>query len=139
MESLHRALFEAAADAILVVDEGGSIVLANAASGALFGCDPAELVGALLESLVPARFEEHVRQRSDYLRDPGPRAMGGGLALFARRLDGSEVPVDISLSPLVVGGRRLVSCSIRDLRGRTHGLDHLRVQARPCAPRPTAS
>jgi diguanylate cyclase (GGDEF)-like protein/PAS domain S-box-containing protein len=130
MESLHRALFEAAADAILVVDEGGAIVLANAACGALFGCDPAELVGAPLESLVPARVEEHVRQRSNYLRDPGPRAMGGGLALFARRLDGSEVPVDISLSPLVVGGRRLVSCSIRDQRGRTHGLDHLRVQAK---------
>jgi diguanylate cyclase (GGDEF)-like protein/PAS domain S-box-containing protein len=130
VESLHRALFEAAADAILVVDEGGSIVVANAACGALLGCDTADLVGASLESLVPARFENHARQRSDYLRDPRPRAMGGGLSLFARRVDGGEVPVDISLSPLLVAGRRLVSSSIRDQRGRSHGLDHLRVQAK---------
>jgi diguanylate cyclase (GGDEF)-like protein/PAS domain S-box-containing protein len=130
VESLHRALFEAAADAILVVDEGGSIVVANAACGALLGCDTADLVGASLESLVPARFENHARQRSDYLRDPRPRAMGGGLSLFARRVDGGEVPVDISLSPLLVAGRRLVSSSIRNQRGRSHGLDHLRVQAK---------
>jgi diguanylate cyclase (GGDEF)-like protein/PAS domain S-box-containing protein len=130
METLYRALFEAAADAILVVDEGGSIVLANAACGALLGCEPAGLVGASIESLVPARFEDHARLRTDYGRDPQPRAMGAGLALFVRRSDGSEVPVDISLSPLLVGGRRLVSCSIRDQRGRTHALDHLRVQAK---------
>ena len=55
--------------------------------------------------------------------------MGRGLALFARHADGTELPVDISLAPLPVAGRRLFSCSIRDLRGRAHGPDSLRVQA----------
>jgi diguanylate cyclase (GGDEF)-like protein/PAS domain S-box-containing protein len=129
MESLFRALFEAAADAILVVDEAGSILLANPACGALVGCEPGSLVGTSLEALVPARFGDHGRRRAEYGRDPRPRAMGAGLSLFLRRADGSEVPVDISLSPFRADGRRLVSCSIRDQRGRTHGLDSLRVQA----------
>ena len=129
VETLFRALFESAADAILVVNETGSIVLANASCAAMLGRTPDELVGVSVESLLPARFREHARQRASYARDPRSRPMGAGLTLFVRHADGSEVPVDISLSPLPVAGQRLVSCSLRDLRGRADGPDSLRVQA----------
>ena len=129
MESLFETLFASAADAILVVDETGSIVLANPASGPLLGRDPEELVGLSVEALLPERYKDHARQRAGYVSEPSPRPMGRGLALFARHADGTELPVDISLAPLPVAGRRLFSCSIRDLRGRAHGPDSLRVQA----------
>ena len=123
------ALFEASADATLVVDEAGLIVASNPAAARMLGYSAAALHGRSVDTLVPARFQHHTRQRSGYQAAPEPRPMGRGLELFARCADGREIPVDISLTPVVVGGRRLVGCALRDQRGRAHGTGTLNVQA----------
>lgn len=127
--ALFRALFESVADAILVVDGSGQIVLANAACGPLLGYPPASLRGRSVETLVPQRFGEHARQCERYSAHPSPRPMGRGLQLFARRAEGRDIPVDISLSPITLAGRQFVACAIREEHGRLQSLDTLRVQA----------
>ncbi|MEO8053657.1 MAG: diguanylate cyclase [Acidobacteriota bacterium] len=127
--TIFRALFSSAADATVVVDDSGTIVLANPACGPLFGHDPAALTGRPVETLVPGRFGSHVRQRRHYAERPHPRPMGRGLQLFALHADGREIPVDISLSPFTMEGCAYVACAIRDQRGTSRGPDALRVQA----------
>ena len=127
--ALFRALFEASADALLVVDTVGKIVLANAAAGRLFGRPERELEGLSVETFVPARHASHAQLREEYAANPRARTMGLGLDLSLCRADGREVPVDISLTPLTVSGRPLVACSVRDLSGRLPAGDSLRVQA----------
>ena len=127
--TLFRALFASAADAILVVDADGRIVLANAACGPLLGRDPAALCGLTVETLVPPRFAGHARLRGYYAMRPGPRPMGRGLQLFVLHADGREIPVDISLSPFTRDGRPFVACALRDQRQAGRGPDALRVQA----------
>lgn len=127
--ALFRALFESVADAILVVDGSGQIVLANAACGSLLGYPPASLRGRSVETLVPQRFGEHARQCESYSAHPVPRPMGRGLQLFARRAEGRDIPVDISLVPITLADRQFVACAIREEHGRLQSLDTLRVQA----------
>jgi len=127
--ALFRALFESAADAIVVVNEYGQVALANPACGILLGYDPVSLLGRSVESLVPQRYFGHVKKREAYLEHPVARPMGRGLQLFAHHADGRDIPVDISLSPFELPNGRFVACAIRDLRGRAHGADTLRVQA----------
>jgi diguanylate cyclase (GGDEF)-like protein/PAS domain S-box-containing protein len=126
--TFFRALFACAADAMVVVDGSGTIVLANPACGPLFGYDPVALRGQSVEKLVPARFGSHARQRQSYAARPVPRPMGRGLQLYALHADGREIPVDISLSPFTLEGRAFVSCALRDQRGASR-VDALRVQA----------
>ena len=126
---LYQALIEGALDAVVVTDEEGRIVLANSALQNLVGRPPSELLGKPVEVLVPPRFGgQHVRLRRAYTEGATPRAMGRGVLLYARHVDGNDIPVDISLSPLVVGDHKLVAAAIRDLRGRSYALDSLRVQ-----------
>ncbi len=125
---LFRSLFESASDAILIVGADGRIVLANAECERLLGYSPSELSGMPVEVLIPARFANHPRQRSEYAANPRPRLMGRGLELMARRADGQEIPVDISLTPANVSGQPLIACAIRDFRERSHGRESLRVQ-----------
>ena len=100
-----RLFMDSAPDAIVVIDATGTIRFANAAAGLLFGVDPASLVGQALEELLPERFrQQHLAHRVDYLAHPRPRQMGVGLDLFARRADGTEIPVDVSLNTF--GGRQ---------------------------------
>jgi diguanylate cyclase (GGDEF)-like protein/PAS domain S-box-containing protein len=127
--SLFRALFDSAADAILVVDCEGTVVLANAACGPLLGRDPAALRGVPVEALVPARFADHARLRGYYGARPAARPMGRGLQLFVLHADGRDIPVDIALSPFTLAGRSYVACALRDQRGAGRGPDALRVQA----------
>ena len=101
-------MFRAAVDATLVVDEEGRILLANPAAGSLLGRSPAELAGQSVESLVPERFRAHAAQRAAYAAAPSARPMGRGMLLYARHAEGIDIPVDISLTPLANGGRRLV-------------------------------
>lgn len=113
---LFEALFESAPDAILVVTEDGNIELANSQAVQLFGYEREELIGKPVEALVPERWRDaHVGHRSGFVKASRARPMGSGLELFARRRDGSEFPVEISLSPLEVGGRRLISAAARDV------------------------
>ncbi len=115
----YVALLEAAPDAIVVVEETGTIVLVNAQTEQLFGYERAELIGSSVETLVPERFAGmHVGYRNGYLKDPQTRSTGLGGEIFARRRDASEFPVEISLAPLETGQGRLVVAAIRDVSER---------------------
>lgn len=127
--AFYEAFFEAAADAIVVTGADGIIVGVNARTALLTGIGKHELIGRSVDSLVPERFRDHARRRRSYEADPHPRAMGRGLELVLRHADGSEIPVDIALTPFEVGGQRFVASTIRDFRGRAHPRDTLRVQA----------
>jgi PAS domain S-box-containing protein len=111
-----RAVVEAAPDALVVADREGHITLVNHQTEALFGYAREALLGQSVEVLVPARFHPvHQRHRTDYLAAPRTRPMGSALQLFGQRRDGSEFPVEVSLSPLEEAGEMLVIATIRDL------------------------
>ncbi len=118
-EENFRVVLESAPDAIVLVNADGEIVLVNAQTEKLFGYAREEMLGQRLEILVPERFRaRHADHRSVYCTDPRTRAMGTGLELFARRKDGSEFPVEISLSALRSDDGTLVSSAIRDITPR---------------------
>ncbi len=109
-------LLEIAPDATIFVDGTGKIVLANSNAVALFGWPRAELIGASVEQLVPARFAAaHVKQRQGFYLESQSRPMGLGLPIIATRADGTEFPVEIALNVIKVGGEKMVAASIRDL------------------------
>ena len=126
---LSGALFDASADAIVVVDDAGRIVTTNPACERLLGYAPAALLGKPVEVLIPRRFARHSELRDGYSAQPRPRPMGLGMPLCACHADGSEIPVDISLTPIAIGDRRLSAAAMRDLRGRAAEPDALRIQA----------
>jgi PAS domain S-box-containing protein len=113
-------LLNSAADAMLIADRGGRIILANPPVQRLFGYTSDELVDQPIENLLPERFRHgHVLQRTDYFAHTHARAMGSGKELFGRRRDGSEFPVEVSLSPLQTGqGVPLVMAAIQDITRR---------------------
>jgi len=115
-----QRLIESAPDAMVVVDSDGLIQFANLQAEALFGYPRKELLGKPVELLVPERFHRvHSSHRASYVANPDTRPMGAGLALSARRKDGSEFPVDISLSALKPKeGGLLVSAAVRDITER---------------------
>jgi PAS domain S-box-containing protein len=113
-ESFAWSLLHAMPDGVVMVEGGGRIVFVSRRAEALFGYDRGELLGEMIEILVPAdRREAHREHRSRYSHDPRTRLMGAGLLLQGARRDGSTFPVDISLSPLVEGSRRLIVAAIR--------------------------
>jgi PAS domain S-box-containing protein len=115
-ERRFRALVEAAPDAMVIVDRVGQIVQVNGQTERLFGYDRSELLSEPIETLMPERYRQrHEGHRRDFLAAPRLRPMGAGFDLFARRKDGVEFPVEISLSPLETDDGPVVSAAIRDI------------------------
>ena len=116
---LLGSVLESAPDTIIIADHAGAILFANNRVLALLGYEPAELVGQRVELLLPERLRtQHVKHRDSYGRDPQVRPMGSNLELCARRKDGSEVAVEISLSPVQDGARMLTAVALRDVSER---------------------
>ena len=118
-DELFRGLVEAAPDGIVVTDAEGTIVLVNRQVEVLFGYARDELLGGKVEALVPESLRaRHVTQRQGYVEHPRTRPMGAGLMLAARRKDGTEFPVEISLSTMHTTRGPLVSAVVRDVSER---------------------
>ena len=128
-EGMYRHIFDFTPDALLVIDSHGRIALVNRQAETLFGYARGELPGQLVEVLIPARFAaRHVSHRAGFSGEAHSRQMGSGFELLALRRDGSELPVDIMLSPMQVGDSRLTLCVVRDITERKAAADKLRQQ-----------
>ncbi len=112
-------IVDAAPDGILVADDTGKILLVNAQIETLFGYERTELLGQPIETLVPDRFQTvHRAHRTRYRAGPQIRSMGAGVLLFGRRRDGTEFPVEISLSPLESDAGLRIVAVVRDVTER---------------------
>lgn len=124
-------------DALVIVDHVGTIVMVNDMAAALFGYSPEELHDRRLEVLLPEHLHEvHIAHREQYFTMPRTRAMGAGLQLFGQRKDGTEIPVDISLRPVLLEDEPVVIGAIRDMseqrraeRERMQQAEQIRLQA----------
>lgn len=112
-----RDLFEGLPDGLLVVDEAGTILEANAQAGWIFGYTPGELQGRNVDLLVPRSYRaRHAAERDRFARSPRARPMGTGLELTGLRKDGEEIPLAISLRPFTGAAGLRVAAVVRDLR-----------------------
>jgi len=124
---LSSRFLEAVPDATLVVSEAGIVLQVNSQIETLFGYTRDELVGQPVEILVPDRQRsQHHHHREGFIQQPKVRRMGAGLDLFGRRRDGSEFPVEISLSPVMTDSGILVLSAIRDITDRKRIEEELR-------------
>ncbi len=115
-DHVFRTLFAHYPDALIVADGAGVIVLANLQAETMLGYDAGELVGLSIEALVPNSVRpRHAALRDSFGRDPRPRPMGIQTDLVARRKDGSEMRIEIALSPMIDQGQSLVVAAIRDI------------------------
>ena len=134
---LARGVLDSAPDAMIVIDQSGRVLFVNQQVASLFGYSHEEVVGQPIELLIPQRFHaRHVSHRHRYVEATRFRPMGKGLDLFARRKDGTEFPVEISLSPIRDDDTLLVAAAIRDVTDRTRVDQELR-EAHAAADRAT--
>jgi PAS domain S-box-containing protein len=132
-EKTHMtSLFENATEGILLTDKTGSIVLVNPSANKMFGYENGEMNGEKIEVLIPTRYHGHHSQlRDGFYKDPGNRPMGKGRDLYARRKDGSEFPVEISLSHYYQKNEPFVIAFIVDITTRKEieqNLIHQRIE-----------
>lgn len=113
---LARSALDAAPDAMVIIAESGAIKYVNRQVAVLFGYAHDDIIGLDIEKLMPSRFSlRHVKHRSHYAENVRVRPMGSGLDLFGRRRDGTEFPIEISLSPIEDGEQTLIAAAIRDV------------------------
>src|SRR3984957_1051291 len=125
--ALFEKLFLASPDAIIVTTLDGRISAVSPATERLFGYSQSELIGQLVEVLIPERFRSpHPHRRDSYLAAPVVRPMGTGLELYGLRKDGTEFPVDIMLSPVDAGAGHSVLTVVRDITERKQAEADLR-------------
>jgi len=129
LEEKHAEdLLEAAPDAMVVVDQSGRMILANAQTERLFGYRREEILGRNVEFLIPPRFHErHQAHRTTFFSQPRLRPMGADLQLSGLRKDGTEFPVEILLSPMQTPEGILVTSAIRDISERKMAEEALRA------------
>lgn len=114
-----REIFQSAAEGILMIDQTGTILLANPVSESMFGYIQGELVGMSVDDLIPNRFRgNHAHNREQFHEHPEPRRMGIGRDLMAKRKDNSEFPVEVSLSYRKIGERVLIMAFVIDISQR---------------------
>jgi len=130
-EQKFRELLESAPDSIVIIDAAGKMVLINAQTEAMFGYSRQELLGQLVEMLIPAAYRrEHPELRARYFNAPRLRhAMAQGLDLYGLRKDGSQFAAEINLSPITTAEGQLVTAVIRDVSERKR-LEEARTRAR---------
>lgn len=118
-DTLLQELFDHVTESIIVIDAAGVIKMANPATEKLFGFTVEELSGQTIEYMIPERYaKHHVSNRENYNKHPHSRAMGIGLDLYAKKKDGSEFPVEISLSPFESDGQKFTIAFIIDITKR---------------------
>jgi len=130
-EAGFKALFQYATVGILVISSEGRIELSNPCVEKLFGYEKAELTGQPVELLIPEAFREsHVHHREGYFKKPKARPMGYGLNLFARKKDGSQFPVEISLGHYLLDDEHLAVAFITDITERQRFNDELEAKVK---------
>jgi two-component system, sensor histidine kinase len=116
---LVGSVLDSAPDAMIIIDSAGTILFANRQVSALFGHESSDIVGKGVEILLPERVRQrHIGHRNNYTANVRVRPMGAGLDLFGVRKDGTEFPVEISLSPIGKEGQVMVAAAIRDVTER---------------------
>lgn len=130
-EHHFHGFLETAPDAVVIIDGNGVIALVNSQTEQLFGYGRAELLGRPLEMLMPERYRgSHFAQTRAYTADPRARPMGSGLDLFGMRKDGSEFPIDVSISPLPPQKEIFIASTIRDMTSHRRLEEELRQRTR---------
>lgn len=114
-----QAFLENANDSVVTINSGGEIVFANRQTLAWFGYTKEELVGQKIEKLIPERFQKnHFNLMNDYFKSPHEKKMGEGINLFGKRKNGTEFPIEVSLSPIRSGDEFFATALIRDMTAR---------------------
>jgi PAS domain S-box-containing protein len=117
--SVYRVLLESAPDALIATNSEGIILFANGQAHRLLGYDPDDLIGEPIEVIIPERLREyHIAHRRAFVADPKLRPMGTGMELLALKRDGTEFPVEISLSPVDTASGAMVAAAVRDVSAR---------------------
>lgn len=128
IDSKLQTVIESVPNGIILVDESGKIVLCNSETEKMFNYERGELIGQMIESLVPRRFlSAHIADRSHFIEKPSKRQMGAGRDLSGLRKDGSEIPVEIGLNHLNTDGGKFIIASVVDISERKNSEERYKL------------